>query len=361
MKFPRFIQIAALILLAAGAQPAYSAYWQWSKTAATNAGADPSINWAEGQSPSSINDSARAMMARTAEYRDDISGLLATGGTSTAYTVTTNQGLASVPNDGQLLAVTVHATNGASPTLTADGGTTYPIQSAPGVAVASATLTLGSPYSMKFSTANSAWMLRGFYSSPTNVPLGTMLPYTGTTAPNSNFIFANGQCISTTTYATYWVLMGSPASGACAGGTFAVLDVRGRVPAGLDTMPGSVAAGRLTSSATGCGTAMTSVGAVCANGTEGSNVTLAQLPTGITSNGTTTTTLFALVAPTTGFGIAAYSASPGTQVWQAFSSGASLGSQQLNASGTYTSNNTSGTARPGVQHTIGVNYLLRVL
>lgn len=40
--------------------------WQWSTTAANNATADPSINWAEGQAPSTVNDSARAMMAALA-------------------------------------------------------------------------------------------------------------------------------------------------------------------------------------------------------------------------------------------------------------------------------------------------------
>lgn len=40
--------------------------WQWSTTAANNASADPSINWAEGQAPSTVNDSARAMMAAVA-------------------------------------------------------------------------------------------------------------------------------------------------------------------------------------------------------------------------------------------------------------------------------------------------------
>jgi hypothetical protein len=39
------------------------ALWQWSTTAANNATADPSINWQEGQAPSTVNDSARAMMA----------------------------------------------------------------------------------------------------------------------------------------------------------------------------------------------------------------------------------------------------------------------------------------------------------
>lgn len=42
------------------------ALWQWSTTAADNATADPSINWQEGQAPSTVNDSARAMMAAIA-------------------------------------------------------------------------------------------------------------------------------------------------------------------------------------------------------------------------------------------------------------------------------------------------------
>ena len=37
--------------------------YKWSQTASSDATTDPTINWAEGQAPSSINDSARAMMA----------------------------------------------------------------------------------------------------------------------------------------------------------------------------------------------------------------------------------------------------------------------------------------------------------
>ena len=44
------------------------ALWQWSTTAANNATADPSINWQEGQAPSTVNDSARAMMAVIATW-----------------------------------------------------------------------------------------------------------------------------------------------------------------------------------------------------------------------------------------------------------------------------------------------------
>jgi hypothetical protein len=66
-------------------------FFNWSRTASSNATADSTVNWAEGQAPSSVNDSARAMMASTAAFRDDIAGAIVTGGTSTAYTVASYQ------------------------------------------------------------------------------------------------------------------------------------------------------------------------------------------------------------------------------------------------------------------------------
>ena len=46
----------------------------WSTTAASNANADPAVNWAEGMAPSAVNDSARATMASVAKWRDDLYG-----------------------------------------------------------------------------------------------------------------------------------------------------------------------------------------------------------------------------------------------------------------------------------------------
>lgn len=132
------------------------AFWAWSKTADSNATADGTINWAEGQSPSSVNDSARSMMARLAEYRDDTSGLLVTSGNAGAYTVTTNQGFNSTPNDGQLIAFTPHVTNGSNATLQADNGGIFQIETSPGVDVPSATLVQGTPYVAKFSVSAGA-------------------------------------------------------------------------------------------------------------------------------------------------------------------------------------------------------------
>ncbi len=38
--------------------------YKWSQTASSDATADSTINWAEGQAPSSVSDSARAMMVQ---------------------------------------------------------------------------------------------------------------------------------------------------------------------------------------------------------------------------------------------------------------------------------------------------------
>ncbi|WP_208436203.1 phage tail protein [Bartonella phoceensis] len=52
--------------------------YDWSLIASENAYADEIINWAEGQPPSSVNDSARAMMQRIKEYLLDNGGVIDT-------------------------------------------------------------------------------------------------------------------------------------------------------------------------------------------------------------------------------------------------------------------------------------------
>jgi len=53
----------------------------WSTTAADNDDADASINWLEGQSPATVNDSARAMMAAVASWYALIDAGTVSGGT----------------------------------------------------------------------------------------------------------------------------------------------------------------------------------------------------------------------------------------------------------------------------------------
>src|SRR5262249_33641001 len=222
------------------------AFWSWSKTPASNATADGPINWAEGQSPSSVNDSARAMMARTAEWRDDVSGTITTGGTSTAYTVTSSQGFDTLVHlSGAMIAFVPHTTCGATVTLNVDGLGAKPVRTSPGVELASGTLIQGTPYVVTYNNSDAVFYLRGFYGNAFNIPVGGLMPYLGSSAPNSNFLFPFGQAISRTTYATLFSLISTAFGVGDGTATFNVPDLRGRAIFGLDNMGGS-AASRIT-------------------------------------------------------------------------------------------------------------------
>src|SRR5262245_54254926 len=113
----------------------------WSTTAATNSTADPAVGWSEGQLPSTVNDSARAMMASIANWNCDISGTIATGGSSTAFTVTSNQTFDSLSRlANQVVAFVPHTTNGATVTLNVDGLGAKPLRSAPSTELLAGTL-----------------------------------------------------------------------------------------------------------------------------------------------------------------------------------------------------------------------------
>lgn len=357
----QFLFVAGLLMIAAGAQPVGAAIWQWSTTAASNATADPSINWQENMAPSAVNDSARAMMAAIAAWRNDISATNTTGGTASAYTLTTSEGVSTTPSNGQMLSFIAHVGNNASATMQVDGGNTYPIW-LNGSAIGSGSLAAGSPYRMAFSLSNGAWMIETGPSNPYNTPLGGVIWTTLATAPNSNFVSANGQCLSTTTYATYWAAIGSPVPGSCAGGQFAVIDLRGRVVAGLDTLPGSVAANRMTSASNGCGATFNTMGSVCS---ANQNAVLAanQVPT-ITSSvsasgsmsGTTSSVAISSVGSSTGGG--------GFGITVIGSMGAASVSVSGSVSGSATSTNTGGATPTGystVQPTMGLYPWVRVL
>src|SRR5690348_11474007 len=222
------------------------AFWSWSKTAASNATADATINWAEGQSPSSVNDSARAMMAALAGWRDDVSGTVVTAGTSTAYTVTSNQGFDTLAHlNGATIAFVPHATCGATVTLNVDSLGAKPLRTSPGVELPSGLLIQSTPYVATYNNTDGAFYLRGFYALPYAIPVGGLLPYVGSSAPNSSFALPFGQAISRTTYATLFSLVSTTFGSGDGTTTFNVPDLRGRAVFGLDNMGGS-AASRIT-------------------------------------------------------------------------------------------------------------------
>jgi microcystin-dependent protein len=173
------------------------------------------------------------MMSSLAQFRDDSNGSLLTTGTSTAYTVTTNSGLATVPNDGQFLRARVHTNCGASPTLAADGGTAFPILTAVGVPVTTNVLVGGSPYGFTFSVSNSAWLMNEFFTDPAAVPVGGTIVWWAAALPGSAWFWCNGAVLSAATHPALALVLGS------SGGNITLPDMREVSPMGLAGMGGT--------------------------------------------------------------------------------------------------------------------------
>lgn len=331
-------------------------FGKWSKTAATNATADSTVNWAEGQAPSSVNDSARAMMASAASYRDDTSGSLVVGGTSTAYTLTTNQAFASTTDlDGQEISFVITPTNGASATLNVNAIGAYPLSFSAGNPMPAGSLVDGSVYTATFSLSLSCWKVRSYFGNPFNIPVGGLMDYICPAVPNANFVFPTGQAISRTTYAVLFALIGTTYGVGDGSTTFNVPDLTGRVTAMKEA-----SATRLTSTYfVGDSTALGATG-----GLESAALSLAQLPTGITSSGVNGITVLSSVsdvvrAPN---GVVSSNATGGIngQLGANTALTAQITSTGNNAI-SVTSSNTSGSSHKNVQPTIIVNKILRII
>lgn len=248
----------------------------WSTTAASNASADPVINWAESMPPSAVNDSSRAEMASVAKWRDDIGGSITTGGSGTAFTVTSYQQFDNLNRlANQLIAFTPHTSNTGTCTLNVDGLGAKPLRTAPSVELPAGTIVQGTPYVALYNNSDAVFYLQAFYGQPYSVPIGGMIDFTGTTVPNSSFVFPTGQAISRTTYSVYFGMVGTTYGVGDGSSTFNVIDVTGRVTAMKES-----SATRLTS--TYFGGNSTVMGAI--GGLESHTLTTPQIPSHSHSN-----------------------------------------------------------------------------
>jgi len=326
-------------------------HYLWSRTAANNATADAPVQWPEGMAPSQVNDSARAMMASLAGFRDDIAGAIVTGGTSTAYTVTSYQVFDTLAHmSGQLIAFTPHATNGATVTLNVDGLGAKPLRSAPSVELLAGTLIQGTPYTALYNNSDAAWYLQHFYGNPYNVPLASGIDYWGSSAPNSGFAFAAGQALSRTTYATLFSIMGTTHGAGDGSTTFNLPDKTGRVSAMINP-----ALDRLSSAYFGGNPA--NIGAV--GGLESHTLTTAQLASHTHANSLTDPGHTHFLTS-----IAASAASGGGFVAPRYNSGSdNSGTMSSNTTGISITNASagSGSAHNNVQPTILCNYIIRII
>lgn len=156
--------------------------WKWSRTANSNSNADSTVNLPEGQAPGSLNDAARAMMAAVAKKRDDDSGVIATAGTSTAYTATSYQGFTSL-DDGISITLRMDETNGAAPTLNVDSLGAKAIQGVSGTAIGTGRLLAGGIYKFTYSTSAVAWIVSALFDETEEIASGTAMLFVQTSAP----------------------------------------------------------------------------------------------------------------------------------------------------------------------------------
>lgn len=131
--------------------------YSWSLTAGSNAGADAAINWAEGQTPSSVNDSARAMMAALVAHVRDSGASGTTAGTSTAYTLSLNQAmLSAIP---ALIGFKAHTSNTGACTLNVDTLGAFPLRATTGVNLTANAIVSGCVYLATWVAGSSEWLL----------------------------------------------------------------------------------------------------------------------------------------------------------------------------------------------------------
>ncbi len=123
----------------------------WSTTASSNGNASSAINFQEGQAPSTLNDSNRALMAEVRAWTLGLGGAVTHGGSADAYTVTNvAAGVWSAYADGDMITICPAATNTGASTVNVDGLGTKAIRTADGGALVAGDLVLGGLYLLAY-------------------------------------------------------------------------------------------------------------------------------------------------------------------------------------------------------------------
>jgi microcystin-dependent protein len=296
------------------------------------------------------------MMASIAKHRDDVAGAIVTGGTATAYTVTSYEAFDTLARlSGQLIAFTPHVTNGGAATLNVDSLGGKPLRSAPATELLAGTLIQGTPYVAVYNNSDAAFYLQGFYGNPYNVPLGAGMDYWGPTAPSSAFAIPVGQAISRATYAGLFALVGTAYGVGDGSQTFNLPDKRGRTSIAIDPTANIVNSSTMSPDGSTLG---------AKGGSQTSTLSTANLPA-YTPSGTIAVTNGAITGTANSVILAGTSGGGGVGGGGAFglSGNASLSVSQATTTASFTGapQGGAGAALSNMQPTIACNYIMRVI
>lgn len=153
--------LATLIVGAAAALPVWAGMYDYSTTAASNATVG-AVNFAEGQAPSTVNDSARALMADLAKFRDDIAASKTTTGSAGGYALTSSSTITTLA-DGQIISFIANHGNTGAATLNVDGAGVKALRKFNDEALIAGDVRSGGAYMVVYdaskNSAAGAWLL----------------------------------------------------------------------------------------------------------------------------------------------------------------------------------------------------------
>jgi hypothetical protein len=180
----------------------------WSTIPGSNQSVDPDIFSADSQSPSTVDDNIRSVMAAVAKYHKDTDGALTASGTANALTATTNQVLISGQLTGGLgiLVKAANANTTVAVTFAPDGLTAQPIKRADGSALAIGSIQPNMLLDLAYAPGTSEWWAKNIPPVTTGI--------TGVTDGSNALAGQVGEFLSVTGVATSGYSSGTPANAA---------------------------------------------------------------------------------------------------------------------------------------------------
>ena len=174
----------------------------WSVTAASNGNSDSNANWAEGMLAPSINNSARANMAAIKGWANQIQGGCTYGGSSNAYTITSDAvaAISTAYGAGMMFMLKANHTNTGAATLNVDGVGAVAIKTSDGGDLVAGDITSGGLYLLAYNSTGPRFDLIGTFNSGAFQPLDATLTAVAAASSSTTNQFFRATDVDTFTF-----------------------------------------------------------------------------------------------------------------------------------------------------------------